>query len=117
VKMKRSIEVITDRTIIQPGDTLNIYQKGYSKFSGVVLAKRGKKNPSASFTVRAILSGVAVEKIYPLFSPLITKIERLKKAKTRRAKLYYLREKIGKELKLKEKIETKPISTKKKTDS
>jgi large subunit ribosomal protein L19 len=92
-----------DRLSIKPGDTVSVYQKGQPVFSGVVLARRGGNSPSATFVVYAIMSGVGVEKIYPLHSPLITKIERIKSAKVRRAKLYYLRNKVGKGIKLKEK--------------
>lgn len=84
------------------GDTILVHQKGQPIFKGIVIARHGKQSPSATFVVRAILSKVGIEKIYPLHSPLITKIEKVKGGKVRRAKLYYLREKIGKELKIKE---------------
>lgn len=89
-----------DTLEIKPGDMVKIYQKGRSPFEGVVIARRGGRGPSATFIVRAILDGVGVEKIYPLHSPLITKIELKKRAKVRRAKLYYLRTKKGKEAKI-----------------
>lgn len=109
-KTKTNKEI--DRTSIRVGDTISVYQKGMPVFSGIVLARHGGNEPGATFVVRSILSGVGVEKIYPLHSPLITKIERIKSAKVRRAKLYYLREKVGKELRLKEKKEKTEAETK-----
>lgn len=78
---------------IKPGDTLKVTMKNQSPFVGIVIACHGGKGIEASFTLRAIVSGVGVEKIYPLHSPLIAKIEVLKTGKVRRAKLYYLRKK------------------------
>ena len=66
-------------------------------FEGMVIAKKHGNEPGATFTVRRIISGIGVEKIFPLHSPRIEKIEIIKKAKVRRAKLYYLRTKSRKE--------------------
>lgn len=93
---------------LQVGDTIVIHQKGHSAFTGIVIKKHAGSGPSATFTVRAILSGIGVEKIYPLHSPLINKIERIKSARVRRSKLYYLREKIGKKAELKDKKSKAP---------
>jgi large subunit ribosomal protein L19 len=93
VKEKKTQSKIEDSGEFKPGDTICVYQKGYSPFKGVVIVRHGGESPSATFTVRAVLSGVGVEKIYPLRSPLI-KIKKLKSGKTRRAKLYFLRRKI-----------------------
>ncbi len=71
-------------------------------FEGVVIAMRGS-GTRETFTVRKISYGIGVEKIFPVHSPLINKIELIKEASVRRAKLYYLREKKGKAAKLKEK--------------
>lgn len=65
-------------------------------FEGIVIAKRGS-GVNATFTVRKISYGVGVERIFPLYSPIIESIVVVKKGKVRRAKLYYLREKVGKE--------------------
>lgn len=88
---------------IRPGMTIKVHQKIKEKgvkgkereriqvFEGIVLAKKHGKERGATITVRKISHGIGVEKIFPLFSPLISKIEINKKAKIRRAKLYYLR--------------------------
>ncbi|TSC91311.1 MAG: large subunit ribosomal protein L19 [Parcubacteria group bacterium Gr01-1014_2] len=89
---------------IQPGWTIKIFQKikeggkeRVAPFEGIVIAKKHGKEVGGTFTVRKIISGVGVEKIFPIHSPTIEKIEIVKKAKVRRAKLYYLREKSRKE--------------------
>lgn len=91
---------------IKPGDTVRVHQKIVDKgktriqvFEGVVLARKHGTEPGATFTVRKVASGVGVEKIYPLYSPNIDKIEIVKRAKVRRAKLYYIREKVAREIK------------------
>lgn len=91
---------------IQPGYTVIVHQKikegdkeRTQKFEGIVISRRGGQGLSATITVRKISEGVGVEKIFPLHSPAITKIEVVKKAKVRRAKLYYLK---GYKKKLKE---------------
>ena len=71
-------------------------------FDGVVIARRGG-NTRETFTVRKISFGVGVERIFPLYSPSLDKIEVLKRGSVRRAKLYYLRGKKGKAAKVKEK--------------
>ncbi len=72
-------------------------------FEGTVIAKRGG-GVSETFTVRRVSYGVGVEKTFPLHSPNVTKIEVVRDAKVRRAKLYYLRDRVGKAAKVKEKI-------------
>ncbi len=91
---------------IKPGDTVRVHQKIQDKgktriqvFDGLVLARKHGNEPGATFTVRKVSSGVGVEKIFPLYSPLIDKIEIVKRAKVRRAKLYYIREKVAREIK------------------
>ncbi|MCB9811577.1 50S ribosomal protein L19 [Candidatus Nomurabacteria bacterium] len=90
---------------IKAGDTVRVHQKIQDKgktriqvFEGVVLARKHGDEPGATFTVRKVSSGVGVEKIFPLYSPNIDKIEIVKRAKVRRAKLYYIREKVAKEI-------------------
>ena len=72
-------------------------------FEGTVIAKRGG-GISETFTVRRVSYGVGVEKTFPIHSPNVDKIEVFRRAKVRRAKLYYLRDKVGKNAKVKEKI-------------
>jgi large subunit ribosomal protein L19 len=92
------------------GDTLRVWtkipeEKGKFRlqaFEGLVLArKHGNTGSNATFTVRKISNSVGVERIFPLFSPIIDKIEILKKSKTRRSKLYFIREKAAKEIRKK----------------
>jgi len=91
---------------IRPGDTLRVHQKIQDKdktriqiFEGLVLARKHGDEPGATITVRKVASGVGVEKIFPLYSPLIDKLEIVKRAKVRRSKLYYIREKVNREIK------------------
>ncbi len=90
---------------LRPGDTVRVHQKIIEKgksriqvFEGLVLAVKHKNEPGATFTVRAALSGIGVEKIFPLYSPVIDKIEITKRSKVRRAKLYFIREKVAREV-------------------
>lgn len=70
-------------------------------FEGVVIARNGG-GPTASFTVRKISFGVGVERVFPIHSPIIDKIEVTRKGNVRRSKLYYLRERRGKSARIKE---------------
>ena len=72
-------------------------------FEGTVIAKK-HGGISETFTVRRVAYGVGVEKVFPLHSPSIQKVEVVRKGKVRRAKLYYLRDRVGKAAKVKEKI-------------
>lgn len=88
------------------GDTVRvqvkIQEKGKTRlqaFEGLVLARKHGTEIGATFTVRKVTSGVGVERIFPLYSPNIDKIEIIKKSKTRRNKLYYIRDKAVKEVK------------------
>ena len=73
-------------------------------FEGTVIGKRGA-GVSETFTVRRISYGVGVERVFPVNSPKIDKIEVVRQGKVRRAKLYYLKDRVGKATKVKEKIE------------
>lgn len=101
---------------IRPGDTVRVIQnivelkkgRGTDKkektvknvrkqtFEGLVLSVKHGTEPGAMFTVRATLSGVGVEKTFPLYTPAIDSIEIVKRSKVRRAKLYFIREKATK---------------------
>ncbi len=89
---------------LRPGDTVRVMQKIEEKgkyrlqaFEGLVLARKHGTEAGATFTVRRVASGVGVEKVYPLYSPMIDTIEVVKRARVRRAKLYYIREKVARE--------------------
>jgi large subunit ribosomal protein L19 len=92
---------------IKAGDTVRVHQKikddkGKTRlqvFEGLVLARKHGSEPGATFTVRKVVDGIGVEKIFPLYSPLIDKIEITRRSKVRRAKLYYIREKVAREIK------------------
>ncbi len=93
---------------IRPGDTVKVHQKIKEKnkdriqvFEGQVLARKHGKGISSTITVRKVIDSIGVEKIFPLHSPSIEKIEIVRHAKARRAKLYYLRGAKGRKSKLK----------------
>lgn len=93
-------------------------EKGGGKlqvFEGIIIAKKHGKGISATITVRKIISGIGVEKIFPIHSPTIEKIEIIKRSKVRRAKLYYLRTAKGRKARLK-KIDFIEIITPEKPD-
>jgi large subunit ribosomal protein L19 len=101
VKMKRPV--------IQPGYTVRVHQKikeGEKErvqiFEGLVIKLNSGYGADKTFTVRKIIGGIGVEKIFSLYSPNIIKIEVKKKSKVRRAKLYYMRERSGKSARLKQ---------------
>ena len=88
------------------GDTVSVWSKILEKgkirleaFEGLVLSREHGTESGATFTVRKVASGVGVERIFPLYSPNIDKIEIIRKSKTRRSKLYYIRTKAVKEVK------------------
>lgn len=91
---------------IRSGDTVKVWQKIQEKgktrlqlFEGLVLAVKHGKEAGGTFTVRRVASGVGVEKIFPIYSPLIDKITVTKRSKVRRSKLYHIRDKAAKEIK------------------
>ncbi len=91
------------------GDTVRVYvrvvegdKERVQPFEGVVIARRGS-GLKETFMVRKVSYGVGVERIFPLHSPVIERIEVLRRADVRRAKLYYLRQKKGKAARVKEK--------------
>ena len=98
-----------DKNYVRPGDTVRVSQKIQEKdkerlqaFEGLVIARKHGSEPGATITVRKEISGVGVEKILPIHSPSIDKIEVIKRGKARRAKLYYLRKARGQRAKIKE---------------
>ena len=96
--------------VINVGDTDKIYNKikegtreRIQLFEGTVIAKNGG-GISETFTVRRISYGIGVEKTFPVHSPNVVKDEIVRSGKVRRAKLYYLRDKVGKDSKVKEQL-------------
>lgn len=94
----------------QIGDTVKVHTKVYEGdkervqiFSGTVIARDGSSS-TETFTVRRISYGVGVEKVFPVHSPHITKVEVDRSGHARRAKLYYLRNRTGKKARLREKM-------------
>jgi len=94
----------------RPGDTVDVHvrvvegnKERIQKFSGVVIARQGHGS-TETFTVRKISNGVGVERIFPVHSPKLAKIERVREGLVRRAKLYYLRDRRGKSARIKEKM-------------
>ncbi len=90
---------------LRAGDSVRVWQKIKEKdkfrlqaFEGLVLARKHGTQAGATFTVRKVVDGVGVERIFPLYSPSIDKVELIKRSKVRRAKLYFIREKAAKEI-------------------
>jgi large subunit ribosomal protein L19 len=92
-----------------PGDTLNVHvrvvegnKERVQQFKGVVIKRQGD-GIRETYTVRKLSNGVGVERTFPLHSPTVAKIELVTRGDVRRAKLYYLRDRVGKRAKVKEK--------------
>ena len=93
------------------GDSVKVYiritegeKERIQLFEGTVIARHGG-GISETFTVRRVAYGVGVEKTFPIHSPNVTKVVVFREAKVRRAKLYYLRDRVGKAAKVKEKVQ------------
>ncbi len=109
IDMLEKEQMRSDIPEFRPGDTLRVHVKikegdkeRIQVFEGIVIRKR-KGNLGATFTVRKVSYGIGVERIFPLHSPNIEKIEVVKRGKVRRSRLYYLRELRGKAARIKEK--------------
>ena len=104
-------ELNTEMPDVNPGDTVRVHQRiteGRNErvqvFQGVVIAKHGGKSAGATYTVRRTgAHGIGVERTFPLYSKSVERVEVLRKAKVRRAQLYYLRDLQGKAARLREK--------------
>jgi len=111
---------------LQPGSIVKVWQKikegdktRLQAFEGLIIAKKHGLEPGATFTVRKMVGDIGVERIFPLYSPNIEKIEIVSHSKVRRAKLYYIREKAAKvirkkmkQIKVSAKIPAEPEKTK-----
>ena len=98
----------TDLPEFRPGDTIRVHvrviegeRERVQVFEGVVIRRRGSQL-SETFTVRKVSFGVGVERTFPVHSPMIAKIEVRTRGHVRRAKLYYLRSRVGKKAKVRE---------------
>ncbi|WP_031550313.1 50S ribosomal protein L19 [Parvularcula oceani] len=99
-----------------PGDTVRVQvrvregtRERLQAYEGVCIARSGG-GLNQSFTVRKISFGEGVERVFPLYSPLVEEIEVVRRGKVRRAKLYYLRSRRGKSARIKEKVDTKRVA-------
>ena len=108
IKSIEEAQLKSDITPFSVGDTVKVYAKvkegnreRTQVFEGTVIKKQGGSNRT-TFTVRKISNGVGVEKTWPLHSPNVEKVEIVRKGKVCRAKLYYLRDRVGKAAKVKE---------------
>lgn len=95
---------------LKPGDTIKVHQKikegdkeRIQIFEGLIIAKKHGKGISGTITVRKVVDGVGVERVFPIHSPSVAKIEIIRSGKVRRSKLYYLRTAKGKKSRLKNK--------------
>jgi len=95
--------------VFKAGDTINVHVKitegtkeRIQQFQGVVIQRRNKSTNGETFTVRKISNGVGVERIFPIISPSVDKIDLVRRGSVRRAKLFYIRTKTGKAAKIKE---------------
>ena len=94
---------------IHTGDLVRVWQKieedkgkfRLQAFEGLVLAHKHGSEAGATFTVRKVIDGIGVERIFPLYSPMIDEVELVRRSKVRRAKLYFVREQAAKEIRKK----------------
>ncbi|MGA7159876.1 MAG: 50S ribosomal protein L19 [Bacteroidota bacterium] len=107
IKLVEATQLKTNIPEFSTGDTLNVHvrvvegdKERIQQFQGVVIGKRGS-GMGATFRIRKISDGVGVERIFPVHSPRIAKIEKIKSSKVRRAKLYYLRDLAAKQIRQK----------------
>ncbi|MBR6222633.1 MAG: 50S ribosomal protein L19 [Lachnospiraceae bacterium] len=110
IKSIEDAQLKAEITPFRVGDTVKVHSKvkegnreRIQVFEGTVLKRQGGSNRE-TFTVRKISNGVGVEKTWPLHSPIVEKIEVVRKGKVRRAKLNYLRQRIGKAARVKERV-------------
>jgi large subunit ribosomal protein L19 len=105
-----SNEKVASLPDFNPGDTVNVHvlikegnKERVQQFQGVVIQRKNAGTPGETFTVRKLSAGIGVERIFPIYSPSIQKIDVPRRGKVRRAKLFYLRKATGKKARVKEK--------------
>ena len=110
IKILNEQQMKADAPVIEVGDTVKVHVKikegnreRIQVFEGTVIAKK-HGSVGETFTVRRLSYGVGVEKVFPVHSPSIDKVEVVRHGKVRRAKLYYLRDRVGKSAKVKERV-------------
>jgi large subunit ribosomal protein L19 len=119
INLVTSPQLRSDLPVFHPGDTVSVHVKviegdkeRIQQFQGIVMGIRGS-GIGRTFRVRKISNGVGVERIFPINSPSIAKVDLLREGKVRRAKLYYLRKLTGKSAtKVKEKVQTEVLIAK-----
>lgn len=109
LKLVEQTQVRDDLPEFEPGDTVNVHyrvregdKERIQQYQGIVISDRGSGS-NKTFTVRKVSSNIGVERIFPLNSPFISKIEVKRKGKVRRSKLFYLRDRKGKAARIREK--------------
>ena len=110
IKAFTNEQLKAEMPVVRIGDTIRVHNKivegtreRIQMFDGTIIAKHGG-GISETFTVRRISYGVGVEKTFPVHSPNVVKVDIIRSGKVRRAKLYYIRDRVGKASKVKEKI-------------
>ncbi len=108
INLVEATQLRDDIPAFDSGDTVNVHvrviegeKERIQQYQGVVIALKGS-GTKRTFTVRKVSNGVGVERIFPIFSPRIAKIEIVREGSVRRAKLYYLRERKGKSARIRE---------------
>jgi len=109
---KESLKRKADFPDFKAGDTVNVHVKiregnkeRIQQFQGIVVQRRNQNTVGETFTVRKISNGIGVERVFPILSPNVDKIELVRRGRVRRARLFYLRGKQGKAARIKEKID------------
>ncbi len=102
VRLVETTQINPDLPVFKPGDTINVHirvieggKERIQQFQGIVISRKGS-GLNETFMVRKISEGVGVERIFPVHSPRIAKIDRIREGNVRKAKLYYLRNLTGK---------------------
>ena len=108
IKLITDSQLKTEAPVLNIGDTVKVHvrikegeKERIQLFEGTIIAKRGG-GISESFTVRRVTHGVGVERVFPIHSPNVSKVEIVRMGRVRRSKLYYLRDRLGKAAKVKQ---------------